>query len=298
MKKKKKLVVLSLFDGISCGLQALKRLGLGVQSYYASEIDVDAITIAKKNHKDIIHMGDVCLWKTWNIDWTKVDLILAGSPCQGFSFAGKQLNFKDPRSKLFFEFVAIYKEAKKFNPKVRFLLENVNMKKDFQDIITNTLEVEPLKICSSNFSPQKRRRLYWTNITKEVKTEKNNFFLKDILLENNTDSSLYLNDIQKVRGIEKYKGKTWKSGNKMGNMAFPDNVNRKSKSISSTIIKGARETVHIEDKNGIRILSPIEIERLQTLPDNYTFGLSNNKRYKLLGNGWNVNTISNILQHL
>ena len=96
--------VLSLFDGISCGYQALKELGFEVDVYYASEIDKYAIEVAKNNHPDIIELGDINLWKDWNIDFSKIDLVIGGSPCQGFTFAGKRLNFDDDRSKLFFVF--------------------------------------------------------------------------------------------------------------------------------------------------------------------------------------------------
>lgn len=147
--------VLSLFDGMSCGQIALERAGIQVSEYYASEIDKHAIAVTKGNYPNTIHIGDVS-----NVKMTQVDLLLGGSPCQGFSFAGKQLNFNDTRSKLFFEFVRILKEVK---PKY-FLLENVNMKKEFQDVISKALGVEPTIINSKLVSAQNRVRLYWTNI--------------------------------------------------------------------------------------------------------------------------------------
>ena len=126
--------VLSLFDGMSCGQIALDQLGIKVDNYYAAEIDKDAMKIAKKNYPNTIHLGDVT--KVKGSDLPKIDLLLGGSPCQGFSFAGKQLNFNDPRSALFFEYVRLLKET---NPKY-FLLENVRMKKEYQDVISRSEE--------------------------------------------------------------------------------------------------------------------------------------------------------------
>ena len=153
--------VLSLFDGISCGQVALERAGIKIDKYYASEIDKYAIQITQKNYPNTIQLGDITMINESVLNsLPKIDLLIGGSPCQGFSVAGKQLNFGDPRSKLFFEFVRI-KEILK--PKY-FLLENVKMKKEYQDVISKYLGVEPIEICSSKFSAQQRKRLYWTNI--------------------------------------------------------------------------------------------------------------------------------------
>ena len=170
------LNVLSLFDGMSCGRIALERAGIKVNNYYASEIDKYAIQVAKHNYPNIQHIGDVTQVKSTQLP--KIDLCIGGSPCQGFSFAGKQLNFDDPRSKLFFEFVRLLKEC---NPKY-FLLENVKMKKEWQDIISKELGVEPIEICSSLFSAQQRKRLYWTNINVDLsKLPKSNNVIADVL---------------------------------------------------------------------------------------------------------------------
>src|SRR5210317_2158501 len=154
----KSLNVLSLFDGMSCGRIALDRCGIPVNVYYASEIDKYAIEIAKKNYPDTIHLGDVRDVK--GDDLANIDLLIGGSPCQGFSFAGGQLGFDDPRSKLYFEFERILNEV---NPQY-WMLENVKMKKEYQDIITERLGVEPILINSSLVSAQNRKRLYWTNL--------------------------------------------------------------------------------------------------------------------------------------
>ena len=167
--------VLSLIDGMSCGRLALDRLGIKIDKYYASEIDKYAIQVASANYPDTIQIGDVCDVK--GEDYPNIDLILAGSPCQGFSFAGHQLAFDDPRSALFFEFVRVLKEV---DPKY-FLLENVKMKKEFLDIISDQVGVEPILINSSLLSAQNRQRYYWTNIPGVEQPEDRGLVLKDIL---------------------------------------------------------------------------------------------------------------------
>ena len=167
--------VLSLFDGVSCGRVALERVGLEYQNYYASEIDKYAIQIAQNNFPNTIQLGDVKKWRDW--DLPPIDLLMGGSPCQGFTFTGKQLNFDDPRSKLFFEFVDILNHYK---PKY-FLLENVIMKQEYQDIISDYLGVQPIKINSALVSAQNRNRLYWTNIPDISQPLDKEIILKDVL---------------------------------------------------------------------------------------------------------------------
>ena len=167
--------VLGLFDGISCGQVALEKAGIKVDKYFASEIEKRPIEIAQKNYPNTIQLGDIIKIKAE--DLPQIDLIIGGSPCQGFSFAGKQLNFNDLRSMLFFEFVRLVKEL---NPKY-FLLENVKMKQEFQDIISEQLGVNPIEINSSLVSAQQRRRLYWTNIPGVCQPEDRKIYLKDII---------------------------------------------------------------------------------------------------------------------
>lgn len=167
--------VLSLFDGMSCGQIALNRLGVKYSAYYASEIDKNAIKVTMSNYPNTIQLGDIT--KVNGYDLPKIDLLIGGSPCQGFSFAGKGLNFDDPRSKLFFEYVRLLKET---NPKY-FLLENVKMKKEHQDVISYYLVVKPILINSSLVSAQNRERLYWTNIPNVSQPKDNGIILKDIV---------------------------------------------------------------------------------------------------------------------
>lgn len=199
-----KINVLSLFDGMSCGQIALKENNVKINNYYASEIDKFAIQQTQLNFPNTIQLGDINNWKTWNIDWKSINLVLAGSPCQGFSFAGKQLNFSDPRSALFFVFIDILNHIKKHNPDVKFLLENVNMKKEYLRIISEYLGIFPVRINSNLVSAQNRDRWYWTNIkTKDVglfselwsdipQPEDKSIFLKDILLPENEVSDKFI----------------------------------------------------------------------------------------------------------
>ena len=261
--------VLSCFDGMSCGRIALDKLGIKVDNYYASEVDKYAIQIAKKNYPDTHHVGDVTKVKGSDIP-VEIDLLMGGSPCQGFSFAGKNLNFDDPRSKLFFEFVRLLKELK---PKY-FLLENVRMKQESQDVISEYLGVEPITINSNLVSAQNRHRLYWTNIPVESLPEDKGIMLKDILLDDAQEPML-----SNIYGGFK---------EKKPRVHFD-----KSVTIRTASGGGHIPSVTLKDDD-IRKLHPVECERLQTVPEGYTEGVSNTQRYRMLGNGWTVDVISHI----
>lgn len=174
--------VLSLFDGYSGGQIALNRAGIGYGLYFASEIDKHCIAVTQANYPDTIQLGDVC---SVDVDaLPKIDLLIGGSPCQGFSFAGKQLNFQDLRSKLFFEYVRILNALKAKNPNLKFLLENVRMKKEYQAVISQAVGVEPIALNSALVSAQSRNRLYWTNIPNISPPADKGILLRDILHEN------------------------------------------------------------------------------------------------------------------
>lgn len=359
--------VLSLFDGMSCGRVALERAGIEINNYYASEIDKYAIQIAQKNYPDTVQLGDVTKLK----DMKDIDLLIGGSPCQGFSFAGKQLNFIDPRSRLFFEYVRLLEETK---PKY-FLLENVKMKKEYQDIISKYLGVKPIEINSSLVSAQNRKRLYWTNIPRITQPEDKRIYLKNIIESGYVDinssictkenksyaltasygGAVWWNSVEKKqrtmvfeslkeyivpfdktlqildKEVQKGKigyfrkdsqanrvyyihgkavtlcGEAGGGAAKMGQYLFgcitPDRVNKRQN--GQRFNEGNKfYTLTAQDKHGvliegyIRKLTPIECERLQTLPDNYTEGVSNAQRYKMLGNGWTVDVIAHILKNI
>jgi DNA-cytosine methyltransferase len=193
-----------LFDGMSCGQIALNKLGIDYDKYFACEIDKYAMQVTQHNFPDTIQLGDVQFVTKETFGTHKIDLVIGGSPCQGFSFAGKQLNFEDPRSALFFEFVRIVKELK---PKY-FLLENVKMKKEYQNVITQYMGVEPIEINSALVSAQNRRRLYWTNIPNVEQPEDKGIVLKDII------ESGYVDDRMVDKGksyclTARYSGAVW-----------------------------------------------------------------------------------------
>lgn len=418
--------VLSLFDGISCGRYSLEKAGIPITSYYASEVDKFAIQIAQKNFPDTIQVGDV---RRINITGRiPFDLLIGGSPCQGFSVAGKGLNFNDPRSALFFEYVRILTALRKINPSILFLLENVRMKKEWQDIISNELGVEPVKINSALVCAQNRVRLYWANFPIE-QPENRGIILRDIL-EDEVDEKYYLSEVALARINRKTysnpslnpdktgtintknnsgqlsvdSGTTLISDRANGHNGFPysndgkvpplssrngcgwDNsivqkidkngnlkknqdkastftagahsggnhsdmdlivhscyprtgsknkrggtgplsrndgktycIDQSSKNIaieySDASINQLKKNSKSEDEqsiaitsnsnftgsgvtilNGIRRLTPIECERLQGLPDNYTQGVSDSQRYKALGNGWQCDTTTHIFE--
>lgn len=365
--------ILSLFDGMACWYEALLRAWIPIDTYYASEIDKYAIQIATKNHPDIIEIWDVCEVK-WE-DYQDIDLLIWGSPCQWFSVAGKMLNFNDPRSKLFFEYVRLLRQIQ---PKY-FLLENVKMKKEWQDIISRELWVEPIEINSSLVSAQNRRRLYRTNIPSVSQPTDKWILLKDILEEKVDEKYYYTKErwerllnwkydiVKRLEDAEKkcntlttvwwgnhekkilvshcpatkefewqwfredkaptilardYKDpkvavdlfefvnwelrvkqatKQWYIVANEGDgisLAYPNSTTRRGR-----VIRGKANTLTTQwdgcvyDKV-IRKLTPIEYERLQTLPDNYTEWVSDTQRYKMLGNWWTVDVIAHIFRFI
>ena len=278
--------VLSLFDGMSCGKLALDRAGVKYDTYLASEIDQYALKISQKNNPDIIQIGDVLNIQTEYLP--KIDLIIGGSPCQGFSNAGKGLAFDDPRSKLFFEFVKLIDELK---PKF-FLLENVRMKKEWLDIITEYMGVQPLLINSNALSPQNRQRYYWTNIPLvSTPAPVNEQVLGDVLEDDVPEKYS-----PKPETLAKWDGGTQlnPSYNSQGNRIHP--LDQKA----ATLCAGSHgyNYGYINQNGRIRRLTPLEFERLQTVPDNYTEGVSDTQRYKMLGNGWTVDIIAHLFKNL
>ena len=392
----KPINVFSLFDGMSCGQLALKKAGVPIGIYHASEIDKWAIKVTKKNFPFTIQMGDITKLEDFRLELIRkhigIDLVMGGSPCQGFSFAGKGLNFEDPRSKLFFEFVRVLKILK---PKY-FLLENVRMKKESQDIISEYMGVEPRVINSNLVSAQNRHRLYWTNIPFDMPEDRGliladvlepledldpKYLAGDKLLKNYTGGDQLnpnyksqantIHDITKpgptvCAGTHGYangyvsggaiRGRYDKDGkikqqlelrldDKTNSLTTvqKDNVvvtrciqvgeadlkghdllkrvyspqgkaptlntmgggNREPKVVirkkSKTVRSGGRSSYDRHEWDSVdnlhwRKLTPLECERLQTVPDNYTNHVSDTQRYKMLGNGWTVDVVAHILK--
>lgn len=307
--------ILSLFDGMSCGQIALNRAGIKYENYYASEIENTPIKVTQHHFPNTIQLGDVT--KISVSDLPKIDLLIGGSPCQGFSFAGKQLNFNDPRSKLFFEFVRLLKECK---PKY-FLLENVKMKKEYENIISEHLGVQPIKINSNLVSAQNRIRNYWTNIPNILQPDDKKIFLKNILETGvfEKDKSYYLNEESyKKEGLEKYHKKEIRQVvfterrteeakairreyQKMGRDFSPrrgkELVPRTDDKCNCLTTSLSKEHILIDELGEFRKLTELECERLQTVDDNYT-QIAGNKtqRIKMLGNGWTIDVISHIFK--
>jgi DNA-cytosine methyltransferase len=274
--------VLSLFDGMSCGQIALNRAGIKYDKYFASEIDKYAIEVTQHNYPETIQIGDVLNVK--GSDLPKIDLIIGGSPCQGFSFAGKRLNFEDPRSKLFFEFVRLRDELK---PKY-FLLENVKMKKEHEQVITEHMGVEPIRINSNLVSAQSRERLYWTNIPGIEQPEDKGILVKDIIDYSVVHKILPPKTIQ----AQLYYAKNYKATGKAPTL---------TRELAHGWGKNITPKCYIEIKaitGEDRLFSPLECERLQTVPDNYSSIVSNTQRFNMLGNGWTVDVITHIFKNI
>lgn len=280
--------VLSLFDGMSCGRIALDRAGINVTSYHASELDKYAIQVTQANWPETVQLGDVTKWREWDIDWASIDLLIGGSPCQGFSFAGKQLAFDDPRSKLFFVYVDILKHIRTLNPDVKFMLENVRMKKEYLAIISEQLGVEPVFINSALVSAQNRQRFYWANWKIEQPADKGINW--GGIREENAPACHYYT----VKGLDWIKRHSERTGKKL--RVWADN--EKCQMLEATMYKNysGQRFFAVEDINGKRYISLLECERAQTVPDNYTSHVSNTQRYKMLGNGWTVDVIAHIFK--
>lgn len=280
--------VLSLFDGISCGRIALDRANIKIEKYDASEIDKHAIKVSNDNYKDIVQLGDV---KKVSPKEKEYDLVIGGSPCQGFSCIGTRKGLDDPRSALFFEYVRILKEVKP----VYFLLENVVMQKKYIDIITNYLEVEPIKIDSSLVSAQSRKRLYWTNIPGVDLPSDKMIYVKDII----TDKFKY-----PCRVVGRWvdpvtKQRSDYGANKVRWRRVEGRTDNKSNCITSTATDSLLCDQSIkyanQDDVNLRHYTQNELEQLQTLPVGYTSSVKKSNALNLIGNCWTVDVISHIL---
>lgn len=287
----KPLRVLSLFDGISCGQVALERAGIPVEVYYASEIEPNAIKVTQKNYPNTIQLGDVT-----NIDFTqfigKIDLLIGGSPCQSLSITqSKTRQNLDGKSKLFFEYLRAFETIK---PKY-FLLENVaSMTDECKKVITSLIGVEPLFIDSNCFSAQDRPRLYWTNLPVDTsKLKESSLCLFDIMEKNVSEKYFYKCNFDYL-GDKKVSAILHINGHDILKRVHSPNF----KSHTLTTCGGGNTQKKVMDNGKPRKLTPLEYERLQTLPDNYTDCVANSHRYTTCGNGWTVDVIAYILKHI
>ena len=288
--------VLSLFDGISCGRLALERAGISVERYVAYEIDENAIKVSKANWDDIEHCGDVTVADF--SQYNGFDAIIGGFPCQDLSINKKdRKGLEGERSGLFWHLVRAIEEVK---PKYFLVENNYKMPKKDQDIITKALGVEPILIDSGKVSAQSRYRLYWTNIPNVQQPEDLHIYLKDIVeYSPNTEKNL--------KNITKFNNKAYTNYDRparIGQIGKGGQGERvydiEGKSVTLTANgggRGAKGGLYLID-GVVRKPTPIECERLQTLPDNYTACLSDNERRKVIGNGWTVDVIAHILKGL
>lgn len=291
--------VLSLFDGISCGRVALERVGIDIEEYHASEIDKNAIKISRKNYPDTIHIGDVRNINELGYVAGSFDLLIGGSPCQDLSNykydRGEVKGLDGEKSNLFYFFVKALKELK---PKY-FLLENVaSMEKKWVDIISQELGVKPIMINSSLVCAAERKRLYWTNIPNITQPQDKNINLKDIILP--------VEQVPEKYWYTKYEV-VYNGNDKKVEATLLLNGHRQAKEVYNINYKcntllcdgnGGNLVKKIYQNGKVRKLTPLEYERLQTLPDNYTDGVSDSSRYTAIGNGWTVDVIAHILKQI
>lgn len=282
--------VLSLFDGISCGMVALERAGIPVDRYVAYEIDKYAIQVSKKNYPQIEQCGDVT-----TADFTQYkgfDLLIGGSPCQSLSIVqSKTRQNLDGKSKLFFEFVRAKEKSK---PRY-FLFENVaSMNDESKQAISNCLGCEPIFIDSGDFSAQERPRLYWTNIPIKTNYEKSRLVLRDVLQDDVEQKYFYnyplLNVDMSKQVCTTMDFKNHDMHKRIFNPAF------KCHTLTTCGGGNTQKKVYIDGR--ARKLTPLEYERLQTLPDNYTACVADSHRYTCCGNGWTVDVIAHFFRSL
>ena len=282
--------VLSLFDGISCGMVALERAGIPVERYVAYEIDPNAIKISRKNYPMIEHCGDVI-----TADFTQYrgfDLLIGGSPCQSLSIVqSKTRKNLDGKSKLFFQFVRALEEAQ---PKY-FFFENVaSMNDESKQVISELLGCEPVLINSRIFSAQDRPRLYWTNIPLCVLPPEIAAVLKDVL-QTDVPEKYYYSESFDFHGFDKTVCATLHIN---GHDILKRVNSPLAKCQTLTAVCGGNQQKKVLENGRVRKLTPLEYERLQTLPDNYTAGVCDGARYKAIGNGWTVDVIAHIFANL
>jgi DNA-cytosine methyltransferase len=278
--------VLSLFDGMSCGRIALERAGVQVDSYYASEVDARAIQVTQANYPDTVQLGDVEAVESLS----GIDLLLGGSPCQSFSPAISSNTGFDGKSKLFFEYVRLLEVCQPGH----FLLENVVMKKEWAQIITDRVGVEPVEINSNRFSAQARPRLYWTNIPIPELPPESDLVLGDIL-EDKVDEKYYYSEPFDLHGHSKVVCATLHIN---GHDILKRVNSPRYKCQTLTAVCGGNQQKKVLQNGRVRKLTPVEYERLQTVPDGYSACVSDSARYKMLGNGWTVDVIAYILKGL
>ena len=287
--------VVAGFDGVSCGLEALKQLGIKVNKYYAFEICKSAIFVSNKNHPEVMQCGNILGWKNQDIPWEDIDLVIAGTPCQDFSIARVALKFdrkglEGDKSSLFYVGCDMLDHVKKVNPKVKFLFENVKMDKTAESELNQYLGVKGVHINSINFSFQSRQRIYWCNWKIEDVVD------REVSFQDHKDTDFdYCNQFKTNKTPSRIR--MWNDGLGRTNTGSCNNITN-AKKIGCVTVKQDRcpNSGLIEHGDFCRYLTTRELEKAQTLPEGYTEGLSYNQAQKVIGNGWNIETIKHIFK--
>lgn len=324
----KKINVLSLFDGKSSGYTACELAGIEIGNYYSAEVDKYAIKVSDAIHPDQIRLGDVTKWRDWDVDWSSIDIIFGGFPCQAWSMAGKQMGDKDERGMLFWTMLDIMKHVRHHNPKADFLIENVKMKKEFEEYITFHMnnavgDVHKILINSALVSAQNRNRYYWTSFP-VTQPEDKEIFLGDIIEHGVVDQDKsYCIDANYFKGgnlksyFEKHRRQLvfnqpcrvsergrrltvcgTKRDDKLGEIVRGYEGSLSGKTTCLTTVQ--KDNYILQDYT-VRKLTPRECFRLQTVPEHYidkilACGVSNTQLYKIAGNGWTDEVIAHILR--
>lgn len=286
------MIVLSLFDGMSCGQIALKKIGIKADKYFASEIKKHAIKVTQENYPETIQLGDVTKLKTDNLP--KVNLLIGGSPCQDFSRGNsKRLGLKGDKSSLFYHYIRIYEELRKINPNLKFFLENVVMPKSDEAMFNEYFNMQPLRINSSLVSAQLRDRLYWTNIGK---FSSDLFGMKESLISQPKDKKIKLQDVLDDGWYcDRLKSRALLESDSRP-LTTPEKMWHRYNSTGFTTIKF--KSPDLDWRKGISYLNQNELERLQNVPEGYTKSLTRNQAACLLGDGWTVDVVAHIFKEI
>jgi site-specific DNA-cytosine methylase len=277
------MIVVSLFNGMNTGRQALENCGFKIEKYYSSEIKPYAIQLTQHHFPDTIQVGDVTKWREWDIDWSKVDLVLSGSPCQDLSAAGKRKGITGSRSSLFFVFVEMLNHIRTLNPNVIFFQENVGSANVGDvGIMSRALGVYPVRMNSELVTAQLRDRYYWTNIR-----TKNTMFDVVVDIPEPKDKKILLKDILTSGKVDTDKHCCLKT---------------KKGATSQASIKHRNETTGmitvIYEDGYLRTCNKIEMCRLQGFPDDYCDILNEEKAHSLLGDGWTLPIVEHFFTFL
>jgi DNA-cytosine methyltransferase len=320
--------ILSLFDGISGGQIALNNLGISYENYYASEVDKTPIMVTQHNYPNTIQLGDCNEWRDWNIDYSTIDILFAGFPCQSWSVAGNQKGASDPRGKLMFVMMDIFNHIREKNPDVIFLFENVRMKKEFQTFVDNIIGCGSVFINSVLLSAQNRNRQYWSNINFPLPDDKN--VLLSEILDNNYIDGIKIEFVDNTYSFSANNGKMirlkdhnkpytiYESRTLFGRQerarirkeTGKDTTPRKKEhkeyipllsDKANCLLTSLNNLDYILDNNKYyRTFNIKELCKLQTLPVNYfdNLNLTKNQIRKMIGNGWTIDVISHILSYI